>query len=250
MYFNINLIKELKDKKFYYESSEYCLCEESEKGYEIIDHAYQILEYNDQLFLADVISNLRKAINYRVKNLFKNLGIAKSTFNKLNSNKKEKLERLEELGIVKAFLIRKLIEIRNGIEYDGHNPPSKAVCQELIDIVWYFYKSTDRYCNIIPGSVIIEWTENNKNFFLSLDFDFENHQILKFSGRLPDGYISQEKIDSNSLLLENLIIKDYSEDDQFNDSEDYHMFYKAEVATKNINNYLELFTLVLSEWGN
>ena len=71
--------------------------------------------------LADAITNLRKAINYRVTDLFKNLGLEYLNFNQLGKDRK--LEKLGALGIIKPLLINKLLKIRNGIEYDGNFAP-------------------------------------------------------------------------------------------------------------------------------
>lgn len=150
MYININLFDWALNNNFYFQGHSFCRPLSISKGYNLIDHAYNILS-DDEFALSDVISNLRKAINYRIKDLFKNLGI---DFLDLKLGKSKKIEKLEALDIAKPLLVNKLLKIRNDIEYVGANPPNMQECEELIDFVWYFYKSTDRFCTIEPRYII------------------------------------------------------------------------------------------------
>ncbi len=179
---------------------------------------------------------MRKAINYRINTLFLHLGIDNLNFQKFG--KKKKLEKLEELGIVKPLLINKLISIRNGIEYDGHTPPSQVECEELIDIVWYFYKSTDRYCNIEPDSFLIDY-EDVRNF-ISLDFDFKTHAILKITGNLPLYYLSEIKHNNGIFLY------DY----QAKIEPNHNIYFNGKIHVNELENYIDIFTIALCEWGN
>lgn len=248
MYLTIDLIAEIKSKNFTYQSSSFIDESNVEKGYAIIDHAYEILKNkNDSLYLSDIVSNLRKAVNLRIKDLFCVLGVDNIKF---PLGKDKKVEKLEMLGIVKPLLIKELILIRNGIEYDGENPPNQYDCQKLIDIVWYFYRSTDRYCESEYLDWTIEWEEDNKDYFLCIDFDFEKHETLKIFGRWPDRYVSKNAVNSTNIILNNFKFEDCSEKDKANGHINYHnMFYEAEIDVKNIDNYLELLCYMFGKFG-
>ncbi len=236
MYLDCDIVEEMTKNSCYFESSSSCLSKNSIKGYRLIDHAYELVEMDDELYLSDVISNLRKAINYRVNTLFLQLGIDNLDFK--NFGKKKKLEKLEELGIVKPLLINKLISIRNGIEYDGNTPPNQVECEELIYIVWYFYKSTDRYCNIEPDSFLIDY-ESERNF-ISLDFDFKTHTILKITANLPSNYLSENKHNNEICLY------DYKANNESNQN----IYFNGKILVGELKNYIDIFSIALCEWGN
>lgn len=70
MYLNIDIVETMLNNNTYFEGSSTWVSENSIKGYKLIDHAYDLLKYDDVYYLSDAISNLRKAINYRVTTLF------------------------------------------------------------------------------------------------------------------------------------------------------------------------------------
>lgn len=241
MYLNIDIVETMLNNNTYFEGSSTWVSENSIKGYELIDHAYDLLKYDDVYYLSDVISNLRKAINYRVTTLFERLGIENIQFKELGKNKK--LEKLEQLDIIKSLLINKLLEIRNGIEYNGISPPSKKECEELIDIVWYFYRSTDRYCNKEPDSLLIEF--NDSDDFLRLDFDFHSRKLLKIDGRLPSIWFSEQKIDG-AILLNNYVNKGVT----LSKTNMSSTAFSCEINVAELDSYFDIYSMALCEWGN
>ena len=247
MYLNLDFITLLLNNYFHFEGGSFPYSISSDKGYELIDHAYDLLQYEEELYRSDIIANLRKAVNYRVSDLRNCFGLDKLKFNKLKSD--QKLEKLQELGVVKSLLIKKLLTIRNGIEYCANTPPIKEECEELIDIVWYFYKSTDRYCEFYPESLLVEWGEEREFNFI-FDFDFKEHKTIKFFGRLPDGCITEQKKYEYSLPIINTIIKDCTDTDKNLGAKLYHMYYEGEINVANIHDYIELLSIVLCAWGS
>lgn len=241
MYLTIDIVEAMINNYTYFEGSSTCFSKNSFKGYKLIEHAYDLLKNNNEYYLSDVISNLRKAINYRVTTLFEQLGIDKIYFNDLGKNRK--LEKLEQLDIIKPLLINKLLEIRNGIEYNGKSPPTQRECEELIDIVWYFYRSTDRFCNQEPDALLIEF--NDSDNFLRLDFDFHSHKVLKIDGQLPLKYLSEQKID-NAILLHNYVNRDLSKP-KINSQSAY---FSGEIYVPEIDSYFDIYYIALYEWGN
>ena len=240
MYLTIDIVEAMINNNCYFEGSTSYFSKNSIKGYELIEHAYDLLSNNNEYYLSDVISNLRKAINYRVATLFEQLGIDNIHFD--NLGKTRKLEKLEELDIVKSLLINKLLKIRNGIEYNGESPPTQKECEELIDIVWYFYRSTDRYCNKEPDSLIIEFNESDD--YISLSFDFHSHQILKIDGRLPSNYLTEQKIDG-AILLHNYVNKDLN----LSQINSHSTAFSCEINVSELDSYFEIYSIALCEWG-
>lgn len=240
MYLNIDIAEAMIKYECFFEASTTCFSENSVKGYDLIEHAYDLLKNNDEYYLSDVISNLRKAINYRVATLFERLGIDSLHFDNLGKNRK--LEKLEQLNIIKPLLINKLLAIRNGIEYEGASPPTQKECEELIDIVWYFYRSTDKYCNKEPDTLLIEFSENND--FLELGFDFHSHKSLKIIGKLPAKCLSQQKID-DAILMHN-----YKQRDFVSQMNSQSICFSGEIHVSELNNYIDIYSIVLYEWGD
>ena len=245
MYLDLNLLSKIDSNNFYYTTSTTQECISLEKGYSIIEHAYTLLNNKDSLYLEDVISNLRKAFNYRIKDIYKNLGIDKLNISFGNT---KKLEKLEYLDIVKPLLMSKLLNIRNGIEQYGHNPPSKNECRELIDVVWYFYRTTDIYCSRTPIDWEVEWQEEGKKCFLCINFDLSEHKILRIIGRCPEKYLSESKKAATFIPLKNVNINN-NPDNDFVKNYNYHPYsFEAEIEVKELPLYLKIFSLALKNW--
>jgi hypothetical protein len=123
------------------------------RPYEYFHVAESILgESKEGLKLIDVISNLKRAINYRIKNIseiyhFKSLnklGLPEDVFSKL-----------ELLGIARPAILRTITSIRNSIEHQFKDPPESKRCREFVDVVWYFLKSTDDLCKRIARELVL-----------------------------------------------------------------------------------------------
>ena len=241
MYLKFDIMGAILNNNSYFQGATTNFSKVDAKGYELIDHAYDLLKNNNEYYLSDVISNLRKAVNYRISTLFERLGIDNLQFDNLGKNRK--LEKLEQLDIVKPLLINKLLEIRNGIEYNGTTPPSQKECEELIDIVWYFYRSTDRYCNKDPDSFLIEF--NDSDNFLDLTFDFRYHKTLNIYGRLSPDCFSMQKIDGP------IFIHNYKETNSTVSKAGAHSIsFSCELQVLDLDNYFDIYSIVLYEWGN
>jgi hypothetical protein len=122
------------------------------RAYELWNHALKRLSVaatdDDR---ADVISILRRVLNHR-------LGRLKTLYlNGLPLTRKPagSIEQLEFLGIARPTMVRKLLEIRNQIEYRDAKPPSKKRCAELSEFIWYFLRSTDAYVAQITDSFLL-----------------------------------------------------------------------------------------------
>ncbi|HKX53478.1 MAG TPA: hypothetical protein VJM47_06715 [Nitrosospira sp.] len=112
----------------------------------ILAHAEEILSKNESEFaIADSILGLKRAINSRLRHLDEIYG-----FRELFPKQGGSLERLEQVGLARPFLIKQLFELRNDIEHKDAMPPGAKRTRELIDAVWYFLRATDAACKSIP----------------------------------------------------------------------------------------------------
>lgn len=154
------------------------------RSHEIWEHASALICDNAGEFsLADAISNLKKSIDQRLKSIE-----AAYQFRRLfpKSPKKKYFEILTQFGIIRPYLIEHLFETRNGIEHNGNTPPSIARCRELLDLTWYFLKSTDNMLiNIPKGWELNADPDGDEKYWLELDLDNCEDKYLSIRGWFP-----------------------------------------------------------------
>lgn len=130
--------------------------------YKYLDLAQHIaLEHTNPFQLIDLISNLNRSIDHRLKKLSHDYALKK--LNHLHIPK-DTLGKLEKLKIIRPTMLEAINSIRNRIEHSFHAPPPLARCQELIDFTWYFLKSTDDICRLIAESYTL-----NHNYIPGMD---------------------------------------------------------------------------------
>lgn len=244
MYLQIDLLEELKQNGFCFESWNYTDCVSIKKGYDIINHAYELYKYDSNSYNEDIISNLRKALNLRTSDIKSRFGMEK-----IDTFKKNKtFDNLERLGIVKSFLLKNLVELRNDIEYRGQQAPNHDKCKELTDIVWYFYRSTDAYVKMFSNKCLIEYKIDEIEYWMMLTFDFDNHEFLKVCGRFPNGFVSEEKTNQKCLKLYDFEKKECKKD-VHDKTKMGDVFYSGNIKVCEIKDYLEILNLVFLHWG-
>jgi hypothetical protein len=154
------------------------------RPHQILDHAYRLLADDPEPFvLADVLSNLKRAVNSRLQHVEEIYCLA-STFPKAVGA----LERLEGVGLAKPFLIRELFELRNDVEHKDATPPSQQRCGELADTTWYFLKTTDYPCKTAVSGVTLRCESGpyarDPNLWLSAQLQSDSTEIF-LNGWLP-----------------------------------------------------------------
>lgn len=151
------------------------------RTYELWNHAKEILDnYNTSDYCADAISNLHKAIGLRIKMLNTNYCFTKSPF---KTKEKKIFKQLEDFEIVRPKLINEIASFRNTIEHEDKLPPPYKVCQEFLEVCWYFLKATDLYALYKPLRVGFVNPKNN-SYWVELEVHFENMWITDVSGWL------------------------------------------------------------------
>jgi hypothetical protein len=109
--------------------------------YSFLLHSEKLLSYApEKHFLIDAVSNLKRAVDHRIKHISTTYKLKKTTCYSL---KKNIWDTLAELEVIKPVMLGKLLEIRNEVEHQFPDPPSQARCIELSEFVWYFLRSTD-----------------------------------------------------------------------------------------------------------
>lgn len=165
--------------------------EKGERAYEIWEHAKSQIENNESEFhLADGITNLKRALNHRLKLIEE---IYSFKFVEINNRPKGYLEILEVFGVVRPFLMKRLLTIRNGIEHNDEKPPSYERCLELLDVVWYFLKSTDSMVQFVVEDLAFELdVEEVKPYYFILKYVQHERDIFIINGRIPEKLIYDE----------------------------------------------------------
>ena len=134
---------------------------------------------------ADCISNLRKALTHRL-HLFEDVYNLRPALNK--GQKRAYLAVLAEAGVVRPFLLERLLKVRNAIEYRDAAPPSVARCHEFIDVVWYLLRSTDSLLSLKRTDLILRQLDDGDEeppYWISIDITYRPTFRVRGCGWLP-----------------------------------------------------------------
>lgn len=117
----------------------------------ILAHAESLLTSgSSELSASDAVLNLKRAINSRLQHL-EDL----YRFSTLFPQIKGSLERLEQVGLARPFVVKRLFNIRNDIEHRDAQPPTRAQIRELVDATWYFLRTTDYACKRVARGLTL-----------------------------------------------------------------------------------------------
>ncbi|HZY18633.1 MAG TPA: hypothetical protein VFE82_09130 [Ramlibacter sp.] len=124
----------------------------AKRPYEILAHAESVLaNAQTALALSDAILALKRVIDSRLRHLDELYRFSA----RFPGNKVGALERLEQVGLAKPFVVKQLFEIRNDIEHRDLPPPSLNRAKELVDVAWYFLRATDQPCRCWPRELTL-----------------------------------------------------------------------------------------------
>lgn len=164
------------------------------RAYKLWEHAEALLTGDANEFnRVDILSNLKRCLNQRLKFIEKVYSLKKIT---LSNSPKGYLEYLESLGLVRPYMLKQLMLIRNDIEHNDAPPPNVERCRELLDLIWYFLKSTDSFVFWYKNSFILRYLTNECNetqYWLSLDIDFKLDHAITIKGWVPEALLSKEE---------------------------------------------------------
>ena len=182
------------------ESLSYTELSQANRPYEIFIHAERLLlTATSELSVADSILNLKRAINSRLQYLEELYRLSTAFPKSVGA-----IERLEAIGLARPFLVRALFELRNDIEHNDAQPPSAERCKELLDITWYFLKTTDYACRVSKCNVQFSPTtdEDLRDPCLWLDASIPEFGSLTLDlrGWITTAQLSEIEIPSSLLL--------------------------------------------------
>ncbi len=154
------------------------------RPYEHWNHAEGLLSKATTEFVRiDIVTTLKRAFDRRLQHLeamysFKALP--------LTGQPRRRLERLAFIGLLRPLLIDKLVDIRNRIEHEDRGTPSTEYCAELLDVVWYFLRSTDSL--VRQRTIDIEFDPTHRPggpYRFSLSVDYSSQWSVKLKGWIP-----------------------------------------------------------------
>lgn len=155
------------------------------RAHEIWRHANSLISENCSSFaLSDAIANLKRAINHRLQSLSKAY-----CFNALPfSSDKKTLEKFQHYGIIRPSMLRELFEVRNAIEHRDADPPSLVRCEQYVDFVWYFLKSTDSLL-LMQADDVVFWSGSETGCALRFCVNLAAQWEIVVHGDLPEELI-------------------------------------------------------------
>lgn len=174
--------------------------------YDYLNHAESLIaDFKDKFHIQDAIRNLKIVVDKRIKQI-ERIYDFKSYFPKQHI-----LETYKELGIVKGFVIRKLFTIRNNIEHNELEYSDAEQCQDLLDTIWYFLKSTDEL--VYTANTGIELSEDDiedEEIWIEIDVDEPKMKVAKIRGKVNKDFLLK-KIFENAIEIENIEIEEVDE---------------------------------------
>jgi hypothetical protein len=149
-----------------------------ETPFDHLKHAERLLQNGNSEFVRiDIITTLKRAIDYRLKILNKLYCWKKIPF-KLP---KDELQKLEVLGVIKKNMLLNLFKIRNEVEHHDQNIPTITKCLDLTELTWYFLKSTNHHVVSSPSE--LWFTDENENELTRVKIDPQSnwriHVLIK-----------------------------------------------------------------------
>ena len=171
------------------------------RAYDLWNHADLILTGNANEFnRVDVVSNLKRCLNQRLKFIEHVYSLKKIA---LSDSPKGYLEYLESLGLVRPYMLKQMMIIRNDIEHNDALPPNIERCRELLDLTWYFLKSTDNfifwYKNNFTLNYLTDEVEETQ-YWLNLSINFKLDHSIEINGWIPKVLLSEEKKQGYTLI--------------------------------------------------
>jgi hypothetical protein len=156
------------------------------RAYDIWEHAAKSLHHGaDEMVRAVAITTLKRSLNQRLKVLEKIYHL--NDFLKPKSTRY--LQLLENLGLIRPLLLEDLIRVRNTIEHDDKKPPQLKRCLEMLDVVWYFLKTTDGITRERVESIVFS-PEEGAPYWVEMDVTIKRNWTISIRGWLPESYIS------------------------------------------------------------
>lgn len=168
------------------------------RSYELLTRAERFLGESppSEDDLSDCIGSLRKCLTHRNRFFEDSYNIRQA----LEVGKKRHyLEVLADLKVVRPTLLKGLLDIRNEIEYNDSPPPPVEECAKLVDIVWYFLRSTDTLLSVQRNDIelnLLDEDGEESPYMCELRISYTPEFKVRLSGWVtPDLISSSAKSD-------------------------------------------------------
>ncbi len=164
------------------------------RSYEIWEHSQKLIMHPGSNFdLADGIANLKRSIDQRLRLIEKIYNLKSINF---QNRPKGYLELLECYGVIRPLVLKNLLIIRNNIEHHDAMPPTEDRCKELVDIVWYFLKSTDQIVQITKDDIEFTLFSNGKetHYGFTLTLNRSDYGHCEIWGWFPTEMINTHEL--------------------------------------------------------
>lgn len=183
-------------------SSEYLDPTVAERPYRHWHLALELVTHDkDEIRRGTAIQKLWNAVDSRIRQLHDTYRLSElKRILKLPRNT-DMLEMLGRLELVRPFVLQRLKEIRNRIEHQDRGTPSHDECLTLIDIVWYFLRSTDAFAvNKVTSFERVSYCDSiARSPFVSVEYS--DSWLPSVFGFLPESDV-QTRPRANALLIE------------------------------------------------
>ncbi|MDH2429275.1 hypothetical protein [Sphaerisporangium sp. TRM90804] len=131
----------------------------------------------------DGILALKRAMRARLEHLAEELNLRAMPVDDAGNW----LNTLEQLGIIRQRMLRKLNKLRNSVEHDDAEPPDWEQCSDLEEVLWYFLKVTESYLRPpvdleLEGPPLANSTDNDSH--LGYKVSYTPFAIEAFSVRI------------------------------------------------------------------
>ncbi|MFC7343270.1 hypothetical protein [Saccharopolyspora griseoalba] len=166
-----------------------------ERSHEIWNHAKQKLDTSMGAFdRSELVTWLNRAVNQRYKVIFKEYNI-KAVASRLGIGKGRPPKILARLGVVQPLMLNTLTDLRNSVEHEDADPPASHRCNELVELVWYFLRTTDSLSlsRVYDSELLSQNPGPEPVGYADLSFCFDPPAIQVDSGSFPVGLVSESR---------------------------------------------------------
>lgn len=214
------------------DSGEYLNESEWKRAHDIWLHASMKLQLGaGEMDRTDAITTLKRCLNQRLKQIEKDYKLRSF----LGSTNNRYLQLLEQLDLVRPLMLHELMELRNEIEHEDKKPPKLDRCLEILDMIWYFLKTTDRFSRIRADGIMFELPDKKTHgspYWVHTDIHIRRIWKIRANGWLPEEYISMKALpDRIEVLAEKVHTNEkWKKQGQHRDKKDTDLYFYGEIV--------------------
>lgn len=103
------------------------------------------------------------------------------------------MEMLGHFGIARPAMLEEISALRNLLEHQHKAPPGTARCQELVEFVWYFLRSTDALSTSVVSNFVLnqDGRSGDGAFWLAVTYGPSVDWVCSVYGWIPEALVSK-----------------------------------------------------------